>query len=1458
MKILNTGKKARNGNKAGNSRCVMESVGNEVDNEVLSQESLDSREMEESRVNEDGSSERKECSDAKAPNDTVSVNKNDNNKPVNNEPVVEIDEFRVDKNLIYIAPKIREDGIETVLFDEEIIPCKKDVGEIWLKEVIGNVSGINLFKFNDSEGMQYVLDQGPWMVNNRPLFVMKWDPEIGMQKVEPRKLPVWVKLMQLPIEAWSMEGISAIASSLGKPLMMDDMTARMCKHGVGSTEFARVLVEFEAKKGLKDAIKIEYTDKEDHVKGTKEVKVKYDWRPEVCTFCSVFGHCYEKCKSRPRTQEENKDKLEKEEIIRKANLEREKKAFDERQNQRRNWQQQRRNEQVKDHSTRQEYREKSTVYGNMKKTNGEVPSQNQKSGSNVNVTSAESIGVSTSRNKFDALNSMVEDEEAELRVLKDRMLYFKDHWEIDRLKEQEDQGMNNEDVFENRNGIAQTMDSDDVIGLKSYFVYASNSRKERKVAWKELLLAKRSTNGWPWLVMGDFNVTIKTMEHSAGGSAITSHMQDLIDCVNEVEVEDLCSTGLFYTWIKSPLNPTNNILKKLDRAMVNEEFMGSFPVYGVLFPFNNRPLCIRAAVLPHPSYHLQSLFLTPPLMMLLFLHYMVSDLSTVLVKLPQAKVDWISKGDRNNKYFHKLLKSRRQASKILSICDEDGKRYEGKQMEDQFVNHFKQFLGARNNHNNTWNNNGVLGNKLSALEAEDMVRDITDKEVKMAMFDIGDNKAPGPDGYTSTFYKKAWSLVGNDVCLAVKEFFRTRKLLGEVNATLLSLIPKINSPNKVYDFRPISCCNVIYKCISLSERLKPSLKKLVNLNQSAFIQGRVIQDNIFITQELLKGYDRKSGPKRCCLKIDIAKAYDNVDWNFLEQTLIQFGFHQKMVKWIMVCVSTANSQFVLMGKEKAILQVNVQLNGNYKYHAGCKEMKLTHLCFADDLLVMCNGDVESVRTVKETLLEFSNISGLLPNMSKSTVFFGNVKAEVVSEILKILPFKIGKLPVKYLGVPLITKKIGNKECKQLVDKVRNKVEDWKNKYLSYAGRLQLIASVLSSLNVYWAAVFLIPKTVVKDIDKVLKGFLWCKGGLKRGKAKVAWKTVCSPKSQGGLGLRALSTWNEALLIKNLWNIAAGKETLWVKWVNSVKLKGKSIWQVQKEYNDSWMWKTLLDLRSKVRNNIWKVIGNGRKINMWQDLWCNKGILSDIVTTRSIHNARLPDHMTVSEMIVNDKWCWPEDWVDKYLVLTEIEVPKLELHKEDSTMWKATNGKLGEFSSKAAWNLLSQQNDVVNWKDVVWFSQCNLRMAFILWMAVKGRLQTQDRIMIWNNDTNMKCTFCKTVNDSHRHLFFECDYSRGIWEDLKVKLEVGWMTNSWEKLIEQYAQGPSNNSISSVLRRIGLATAVYYIWKERNNRLFTGEAMDNMSLKKIIIESIKLQLLSLKVKKSAQVIRIAQR
>ncbi|GKD06357.1 hypothetical protein Tco_1181331, partial [Tanacetum coccineum] len=159
--------------------------------------------------------------------------------------------------------------------------------------------------------------------------------------------------------------------------------------------------------------------------------------------------------------------------------------------------------------------------------------------------------------------------------------------------------------------------------------------------------------------------------------------------------------------------------------------------------------------------------------------------------------------------------------------------------------------------------------------------------------------------------------------------------------------------------------------------------------------------------------------------------------------------------------------------------------------------KIVSICDEeDDLLVLCHADVSSIKVVKEALMEFSKASGLLPNMSKSTMLFGNVKTDEANKILEVLSYRVGKLPVKYLGVPLITKKIGAKECKQLIDK--------------------LIASVLASMYVYWVDVFLLTKTVIKDIDKILKGFLWSKGELKRGKEKVALETVCTPKSQGGL------------------------------------------------------------------------------------------------------------------------------------------------------------------------------------------------------------------------------------------------------------------------------------------------------------------------------------------------------
>ncbi|GJR64319.1 RNA-directed DNA polymerase, eukaryota, reverse transcriptase zinc-binding domain protein [Tanacetum coccineum] len=189
--------------------------------------------------------------------------------------------------------------------------------------------------------------------------------------------------------------------------------------------------------------------------------------------------------------------------------------------------------------------------------------------------------------------------------------------------------------------------------------------------------------------------------------------------------------------------------------------------------------------------------------------------------------------------------------------------------------------------------------------------------------------------------------------------------------------------------------------------------------------------------------------QRCAMKIDIQKACDTVNWKFLNDVLIKVGFHEVMVNWIMKCISTASFSICVNGEicgyfkggrglrkgdsmspylftlvmevPNMIMIKNIKEDNNFKYHHRCKELKLTHLCSTDDLLMLCNGDTELLKFIKKSLDEFSSVSGLFPNHSKSTIFFRSIMEGKKKDLLKIMPFKCGKLPMKYLRVLLFPK-----------------------------------------------------------------------------------------------------------------------------------------------------------------------------------------------------------------------------------------------------------------------------------------------------------------------------------------------------------------------------------------------------------------------------------------------------
>nr|GEV41576.1 hypothetical protein [Tanacetum cinerariifolium] len=266
----------------------------------------------------------------------------------------------------------------------------------------------------------------------------------------------------------------------------------------------------------------------------------------------------------------------------------------------------------------------------------------------------------------------------------------------------------------------------------------------------------------------------------------------------------------------------------------------------------------------------------------------------------------------------------------------------------------------------------------------------------------------------------------------------------------------------------------------------------------------------------------KRGPPRCAFKVDIQKAYDTVDWGSLPNILIGFGFHEMMISWIMVCVSSTTFS----------LNINGELCGFFQGKRGLRQ--------GDPMSPYLFTLVMEVLTL---MLKQKDVLGLVPSVPKSTAFFSNVPYSVKQVILKVTPFKEGDLHVKYLGVSLISSRLLCKDCKFLVEKVQNQIGDWKNKLLSFTGRVQLIISVLSSMHVYWSSVFILPVAIWNDMEKLIRGFLLCQGEMKRRKAKVLWDEVCLPKCEGGLGIMSLHHWNMALMATHIYNVLLNKESL---------------------------------------------------------------------------------------------------------------------------------------------------------------------------------------------------------------------------------------------------------------------------------------------------------------------------
>lgn len=229
-------------------------------------------------------------------------------------------------------------------------------------------------------------------------------------------------------------------------------------------------------------------------------------------------------------------------------------------------------------------------------------------------------------------------------------------------------------------------------------------------------------------------------------------------------------------------------------------------------------------------------------------------------------------------------------------------------------------------------------------------------------------------------------------------------------------------------------------------------------------------------------------------------------------------------------------------------------DGEFRYHPQCKEVKLTHLSFADDILVFTNGTRDSLLVVIEVMKRFAKMSGLHINAAKSSIYAsGNNIIDLLSTA-ESLSIGVGTLTIRYLGMPLTTKSLTSHDYEPLIDKIRTRMLCWSNKSLSFAGRLQLIQSVISSTVNFWSSAFILPAKCLDTIESMCSAFIWSSSPTQTHKVKVSWADLCYLKDEGGLGVRKLRESARAFALKLIWRLFTQHSSLWVCWVKHYLLK----------------------------------------------------------------------------------------------------------------------------------------------------------------------------------------------------------------------------------------------------------------------------------------------------------------
>ncbi|XP_071902759.1 uncharacterized protein [Coffea arabica] len=816
----------------------------------------------------------------------------------------------------------------------------------------------------------------------------------------------------------------------------------------------------------------------------------------------------------------------------------------------------------------------------------------------------------------------------------------------------------------------------------------------------------------------------------------------------------------------------------------------------------------------------------------------------------KARVKWLKHGDRNSRYFHAVVRQRRAHQMIHRIKKSNGVWVDtNDDIATEAITYFSDFFTGSSESSSDMQH--LIPTIISEEDNEKLEKIPSIEEVYRVVSSMDGDSAAGPDGFTGKFFTFAWEVIAQDVYNAILSFFCGAELPRFITSTSIVLIPKIPNPQDFSQYRPISLCNFFNKLLSriLADRVAYVLPKIISPQQTGFVKGRNITENFLLAQEIVSGIGKKNRGGNVVMKLDMSKAYDRVAWNHIIGVLRRFGFGEIFIDlvwrlisnvWLSVIINGASHGFFksmrglrqgdplspalfIIGAEVLSRGLNnlVMQSGfvGFKVPYGCPA--ITHLAFADDVLIFANGSSNSLKVIMQVLEAYQRCSGQLINVLKSCYLvhpsLSPARRRVIERTTK---FTWQSFPIRYLGFPLYFGRCKSSYFGEACQSILGRIISWKSRMLSFGGKIVLIKHVLASMPVHLMSAAIIPSKVFRTIEKAFSTFIWGSSPEDSKFHWIRWSQMCYPVDEGGVGFRKLQDIYAAFSFKLWWNFRKGL-SLWADFMKAKYCRHLHPCQVEIKAMDSALWRRMINVSRQVELSMLWIAKDGA-CHFWYDNWLGGGAL--------FHRATVVPNLSFGNFIINGHW----DVNLLYQTLPMEMVPSILNHSipeeggESEVIWMPTTS--GNFSIASAFRDIRQARNKSMVFDTIWLPQLPFKISFFMLRLLLGRLPVPDRLCKLGLHLPSKCFCCSSASEeSIEHLFSNGHIASTVWNYFGASCGLSSPGSALRPRIVGWWLSSHDSEIQRFIGHILPSVVCWQIWKARNKAMFEDVQMRPLAI-----------------------------